>query len=1302
MTYEIKANPFASSSLAKVKQVEREQLQDNDMDTWDSIALGVEAASKGLHHGVVLGTPETFYRATRSIAEWMGSSDWSNWASEGLADIQRERQTDPYYMPDKEIMNSSYHRAIYEGMYGVANSLTVGAPAMALTGLTAGGATPIMMALATSTGGAYGIAEYDSFIEQAQTELGLDRQQAVEMVNDKAIISAIAEGSFEAASNVIGGKLIGLIGKKAAAQASKKFIPKLLKGMLVDGVAGEVPTELATAMVQDKAREMADLSHVGMSEAVRNAIGPALVAGLGFGAVGATAQHLRPTEGAQATAPELVDPKARLDALYSESEKGRRETLYSPEANSVYDSLIEKGWDKKEAEALIAITDQFADNSGDRKTWYERKTKEATELGEQGWQQEAAMVQAFTNPEATTTEIVDTMMDNMLDKLSEEQGMAIDEFYGEDFDSLKRDLDYYIKSGRKLPKDSPIDLKEMPEFREIFTTLRDDLLTTYNRVQKSKVDISPAAQDVFNKALSDGELKVEAPKESWVKPLLDGEDLSKASVDFDFYTMDKKADFSNREELMATIDKDITAKIEEALGKGTNKHSHNTLINDGLKELEQSGLMHVQEVAKLRYGAENTEKSVAKFVMTHKALQNGANTAMEQFLETRSNADLAKATIAMEMYNAYSAEAAGLRTAMGRGLNALKMINKVNDSSSINQRLQMFAEATNPEAFALKAKMFLDNKYSLKDKLQHMENVKYTKTRSAILEYWMNSMLSHPVTHLVNTMGNGWTVTESLFNRAVGRFISDGSTGVVKGEATAAAKGAFFALHDAVNAAISAFKGGTVQRSKIEMDITNNNISGEAMGLTPEQGTLAGGLGKIVDFIGNIVNIPSRTLLGMDEFFKTVAYNSELEAIAHREATLAQEAGESYTDVYQMIKDPDSRPKSIEEKCTDFSRYVTFQSDLGRAGKAAEEFRKKVPESMFIVPFFRTGINIFDYGMARTPLLQKLTNDYKRAKASGNRADADMMEAKLLTGTMLWGTAIAMAAGGLITGGGPTDKKEREKLLATGWKPNSLKIGNTYYDINRLDPVAWFFTTAANVAEMGDAMDDEEAGEAMLAGISAAFRSISDRYYFQGISNFVNAVQDFENQGEYYISNMAGTFVPNAMKGIRKEDDEFMREVDGIVDGIRNSVWGVSSGLPIRRNYLGEPIKYTEGQAYSPVRWAEGNDDPVHKEIHRLTKYDKVTASKASKYMSVKGNRTKLTAKEYSRYLELSGLEVKMGGKNAKERLNSLITADWFQQLSDDDKGLRIDEILIDHRKLAKEQLLNESPELRKRLKINE
>src|SRR5690606_25004063 len=143
-------------------------------------------------------------------------------------------------------------------------------------------------------------------------------------------------------------------------------------------------------------------------------------------------------------------------------------------------------------------------------------------------------------------------------------------------------------------------------------------------------------------------------------------------------------------------------------------------------------------------------------------------------------------------------------------------------------------------------------------------------------------------------------------------------------------------------------------------------ISSEAWGQAKDSP-----LGRSLDVLGAAVSVPGRALGAEDEFFKTLGYRMELNALALRRANQEGGAGiiqpdQLKTRVAEIVNDA---PVEIKLDAIDQATYQTFTSAPGELTKAISRGVNSVPlAGRLILPFIRTPANIMKYTFERTPL----------------------------------------------------------------------------------------------------------------------------------------------------------------------------------------------------------------------------------------------------------------------------------------------------------------------------------------------
>ena len=586
----------------------------------------------------------------------------------------------------------------------------------------------------------------------------------------------------------------------------------------------------------------------------------------------------------------------------------------------------------------------------------------------------------------------------------------------------------------------------------------------------------------------------------------------------------------------------------------------------------------------------------------------------------------------------------------------------------------------------------------------------WARTRDAMQEAWIMGLLSGPKTHIVNLMSNSSVVFMQMYERKVASTISNilgNSGGVQAGEAMTQWFGLTQSFKDGLRYAAKAAKTGETGfgMNKIELPQTAA-ITADAFNLSSQ--TWAG---RAVDGFGNIIRIPGRALAAQDEFFKTIGYRMELNAQALRQAAGEVHAGVIPADglkarVAELLENP---PENLRMSAVDQALYQTFTNSPGKLAQTLQSLKAQFPALTVILPFVRTPANILKYTFERTPLAPLMAS--VRADIAAGGARQELALARLSTGTALMMIAADMAMSGTVSGSGPKDARERQALERTGWQRNSIKIGDRWYAYNRLDPAGSLLGLAAEMVEILNNSEDEDTeesvGEAAVAAVASISATVMSKTYLSGLADLFEAVSDPKRYTESFVQRLVGSTVPAIVGEAARTADPYAREVFGMLDAIKRRTPGLSDDLPLRRDLWGRPVTYQSGlgwayDVFSPIYTKPAKAEPIDDEMLRLGK----AVSMPSKRATFQGVNIDLNnyPGAYSRYVELAGNELvhpnyDMG---AKDLLNAIVSGEHFlsdvynqgTEGVDGTKAEIIDAIVGEYRKLAREQVLQEFPEI--------
>ena len=566
------------------------------------------------------------------------------------------------------------------------------------------------------------------------------------------------------------------------------------------------------------------------------------------------------------------------------------------------------------------------------------------------------------------------------------------------------------------------------------------------------------------------------------------------------------------------------------------------------------------------------------------------------------------------------------------------------------------------------------------------------KTKAAVYQVWINGLLSGLRTHEVNLVSNTvftlWQLPERMIGAAIGKtrqLLPDANPDRVAGmEAIGMMHGMVESIPDAFRLAARVFKTGipSTTGTKVE-NMRVDALSTEALGYEgPEF------FGHMINHLGKLVNIPSRFLMSSDEFSKLVARRMELRAHSYRasnaaldEGKTAAEAAEIYTSVLRGNVDDANQAAEV------FADTITFTKALGQQGRAFQDLVSKTPGGSIVMPFIKTPANILKEFGKRTVLAPAMKE--VRADFVAGGARKDMALARIATGTSAMIFASYLAAQGVITGGGPTDPKLRA-FWRQKYEPYSVKIGDTWYPYGRIEPIGTLFGVAADYADFKKWAprdinpDDESALTARAVG--AVMHNVGQKSFLTGVSDFAQAFNDPQRYGSSYTkgltSGFAQPFYSSFLRDVEAAIDPEFRDAKidpresnmavklfySTLNDVRGRTPGLSSDMPPRRNFWGEPIQAYEGSwinAFNAFRTKSDKSDAIVDEILRLN------TPLSMPERQVEG--VKLTAPQYDQLIvninkisapnEATGTDL-----NMRQQLNWVLTTPMYQMMTDTQK----------------------------------
>lgn len=304
---------------------------------------------------------------------------------------------------------------------------------------------------------------------------------------------------------------------------------------------------------------------------------------------------------------------------------------------------------------------------------------------------------------------------------------------------------------------------------------------------------------------------------------------------------------------------------------------------------------------------------------------------------------------------------------------------------------------------------------------------------------------------------------------------------------------------------------------------------------------------------------------------------------ARRQAKLEGLTGLDYElrvgEILRQKRDP-----QLVQAGTDFGRAATFNNEprgyLGIAAKSIREASEKFPPLRLFVPFTNIVSNVTNATLNYSPVgAVRAVRGYAKEGAP-SKEERDSLLIKSIAGTLGMVYLLAYGLGDdeddmpWITGSGPRSQTARNQLRETGWKPYTVKIGDTY--VSYLEtPLAIPFAIVGTYidAVKYNGMADKPSAERLARAVSAVPETIVSMSFLRGLADFMDAVRGRKNWGEVAGNTVAGITVPNLVRQIDRTFDPTIYETEGAIGTLAGQMPGVRQMFPERLNVVGKPVE---------------------------------------------------------------------------------------------------------------------------------
>lgn len=370
---------------------------------------------------------------------------------------------------------------------------------------------------------------------------------------------------------------------------------------------------------------------------------------------------------------------------------------------------------------------------------------------------------------------------------------------------------------------------------------------------------------------------------------------------------------------------------------------------------------------------------------------------------------------------------------------------------------------------------------------------------------------------------------------------------------------------------------------------------------------------------GYLTNFPLRNLKGVTAFFHELAYNQELYGAAYAKARQsgARTPGQIQQSMLQLLTGTGETSEQVFASAQKAAQRTTFMDPAGKllrgfmdlksdlvSGKYGMPGKAAGVAMTFIAPVVRLPGKILQRGFETSPVGFMMSG----AKAGGREGAQALGRASM--GTMALAPFMALAAMGKLSGSGPQDPKQRDALYEKGWRPNSVKVGDTWVEFHLMQPFATELAIAASAFDRFNESPktDQDADNAWAMAeraLTGAGRSTLDQSYFSSLSSFFRAMEDPSRSMGSFLKGVAQDVVPYSglNRNLAQAMDPVVRKPNTLADDIKTIIPGLSQDVPAKLTRFGEPATRPGGplqRGVNPIGISPETPDAVQDLLDQL------------------------------------------------------------------------------------------------------
>lgn len=633
---------------------------------------------------------------------------------------------------------------------------------------------------------------------------------------------------------------------------------------------------------------------------------------------------------------------------------------------------------------------------------------------------------------------------------------------------------------------------------------------------------------------------------------------------------------------------------------------------------------------------------------------------------------------------ALTSKASETHASLGRALNALTILKRSQSKASANFRFMLEQLDMNnlktPEDVEAFARTLYENKDNYRLVRTMVKKALDPKLEDKIRAWRMASLFSGPRTQVTNFIGTGANVLHDLVTSSV----------TPRGW-----KEFFPRLHGMKEGIADAFRPVDLGDGKMEAPIVTAWKTGTSDGSGSskiEHSNLA-----FKGTASNLIEWPQKMMASSDQFWSNVVRASELRGTAVQTAYKEGLRGEAMERrVKELLDDPteqmldSARDKSENLRFVDQASWLTRNFErLTRRNNADDGAARAYKFGLrMVLPIVHTPDRMLAWAVRNSPAGVISPRNIRDFKAGGVRRQQAV--ARWAIGSAVYGWLASKYANGELTGNTlPNSYQDSlDQQALEGKRRNSIKLGDTWYSYEGLEP---FTLPAALIANIGDGVNKKGGDDWMdnaIAAISSTASAAVSATYAEDLHNLFKNLDPKSADSAFgtFLGGMVASMIPDSALlrtvGDFFDDTVYDRKGDGTVSDIaanqiKNVVPGMRQEMPAQRDVLGEVIRKDPAVPSSLVSRTTVNtpkSDPLSKELARLSRLS------PSPLIGTVRREKGVSSEDYQHHQELAG-------KATKEAVEEFINSDEYKTMNDQERLIEIKSIRTKVRKQVKESL---------------